>query len=108
MAKSSTTFKKGQVTNPAGRPKKGECLTEILREIGDLKDIKTKDALMDRKTALCQKLWQMALFGDFPVMKYVFDRLDPQTNGIFSGMAAPIDSEVTIKIVKSDKTDNDA
>jgi hypothetical protein len=73
----STSIKKGQVLNPTGRPKKNESMTEILRSIGDIQDIKMKDDYVDRKTALAHKMWSLALSGDLAAMKYVYDRNEP-------------------------------
>ena len=67
---------KGHTGNPFGRPKKGECMTEILSAIGDLCDIKVKDELISRKKAIAQRLWSMALSGDLPSIKYIYDRID--------------------------------
>jgi hypothetical protein len=50
--------------NRNGRPKKGETLTDALREIVD-------------KDAVAQKLVEMAMErGDLAALKYIYDRID--------------------------------
>jgi len=56
-------FKPGESGNPAGRPKKGEALTEILRNVVD-------------KELLAQKLMEKVEDGDLNAIKYVYDRVD--------------------------------
>jgi hypothetical protein len=77
MVKPSTTFKKGDpLINRGGRPKKGETLTDILRSLGEIKDVGTADGKMARKQALGERLWKMAIEGDIVAIKYIFDRVD--------------------------------
>jgi hypothetical protein len=96
-----TSIKPGQVLNPKGGPKKGESLTGILRELGDCNDIKNKEEFMDRKTALGQRMWQMALSGDLAAMKYVYDRLEPVTQKIETSKAEEIE-EIKITVVSGE------
>ena len=56
-------FVKGQSGNPAGRPKKGTALTDILSEKVDAAE-------------LAQKLIDKANEGDIIAMKYIYDRID--------------------------------
>ncbi len=70
-------FKPGVSGNPAGRPKKEYCLTDILKEQGNIKDeIDTMGNLITRKQAVARKLWAMATAGDVVALKYLYDRLD--------------------------------
>jgi hypothetical protein len=62
--------------NREGRPKKGETLTDALREFAEQQDVEYNDNKISRKQALSQKLWQMALNGDLQAMKYIYDRID--------------------------------
>ena len=59
--------------NKKGRPKKGECLTEILR--ADSHDF-VGESTITRKEAISRKLWALALDGDMAALKYVYDRID--------------------------------
>lgn len=67
MAKGKKTggrdFKKGEVANPNGRPKKGHTLTEALENAVDKDD-------------LAKKLVAMAMGGDVAALKYVYDRVE--------------------------------
>lgn len=64
-------FKKGQSGNPAGRPKKGEALTDILKAFLD-----KKDGSKTRKQQLVERLYDLAMAGEVSAMKYIFDRID--------------------------------
>ena len=61
--KGSNMFQKGQSGNPAGRPKKGQALTDILKTVVD-------------KRKLAEKLLELAYDGDITAIKYVYDRVD--------------------------------
>lgn len=70
-------WKKGMSGNPKGRPKKAATLTEILEDLGKVKDVSNgKGDTIARKEALAAKLWQMAIKGDLGAIKYIFDRID--------------------------------
>lgn len=57
-------FQPGVSGNPAGRPKKGEALTDVLREKID-------------KQAIADKLIEIAMEkGDLAALKYIYDRID--------------------------------
>lgn len=78
-------WKKGQSGNPNGRPKKGQALTEILAELGNLEGAEGKT----RAELLAEALWQKALEGDLVAIKYIYDRIDgtPKTTvGINEGL----------------------
>jgi len=60
----AASWKPGQSGNPNGRPKKGEAVTDILRDTVD-------------KQALVNKLVELAMEkGDFAALRYAIDRLD--------------------------------
>lgn len=51
-------------------------MTEILRELGEIKDIKHQGEMLSRKVALGHKMWEVALKGRTDQMRYMYDRLD--------------------------------
>jgi hypothetical protein len=55
----------GVSANPGGRPRKADCLTDLLRK----RPIKVK-------RQLAAKLWEMALAGNLEAIKYLMDRLE--------------------------------
>ena len=66
-------FVPGSVANPAGRPKKGQALTDLLRLAAEHPiDGKSK---AERLTDI---LWAKALDGDMAAIKYLYDRIDGQ------------------------------
>ena len=67
-------FPKGRSGNPQGRPKKGETLTDLLRE--KIEAPKTAKAKQTRKELIIEKLIALAEAGDLSALKYLFDRLD--------------------------------
>jgi hypothetical protein len=74
----ATRFKKGQSGNPKGASiaRRGKSMSKILAELGDLKDIKHEGKLVERKTALAHRVWQLALKGDMKAIAYIYDRID--------------------------------
>lgn len=99
MASAEHLWKKGQSGNPSGRPKKGKSLTDILEKHGKKRDVTDGEKLISRKEALAKKLWSLALIGDVPAIKYIFDRIDgkPEITGNinYTGMTGIIDMELT-------------
>ena len=69
-------FKKGESGNPKGRPKKEVCLTDILREQGELKDVEYGGEKITRAEALAKKLYALAMSGDVNAIKYIYDRAE--------------------------------
>jgi hypothetical protein len=71
-------FQKGQSGNPAGRPKKGQALTDILRKELNKRTIYDEDqkTYIARKTAIIRKMIDLAIEGDLAAQKYIFDRVD--------------------------------
>lgn len=70
------TWRAGQGGNPNGRPKKGEALSDVLRDLGRLRDVKKGDKKIARKRALAERVWQMALGGDIQAIRLIYDRID--------------------------------
>jgi hypothetical protein len=62
--------------NRNGRPKKGESLTDMLRDLGSVSDVATDKGKINRKQAIASRLWQMAIAGDLAAIKYIYDRID--------------------------------
>jgi len=67
-------FTKGQSGNPQGRPKKGETLTDLLRE--KIEATKTAKEKQTRKELIIERLITLAEGGDLAAVRYVFDRID--------------------------------
>jgi len=77
MPKEDTQFQPGVSGNPAGRPKKEYCLTDILKEQGNIEDeLDILGNVITRKQAVAKKLWAMAMGGDVIALKYLYDRID--------------------------------
>ncbi|MBA4274076.1 MAG: hypothetical protein C0436_00320 [Alphaproteobacteria bacterium] len=69
----------GKSGNPKGRPKKAASLTNILQEALEIKDVENDDGrLISRKQAICTRLIELAVAGDLPAIKYIYDRIDGQ------------------------------
>lgn len=95
----ATRFKKGQSGNPKGRPKGGKSLTDILREVGEIEDVKHNGEIIARKTALAHKMWSLALQGKPEVMRYMYDRLDGKpTQEIKVNSDASIDAPIHLHV----------
>ena len=73
-------WKKGQSGNPKGRPKKGETLTDLLKEyIVQLTDVEAggKVSKVEIKKAFIMKVVQKAINdGDVNCMRMIWDRLE--------------------------------
>ena len=68
MAKNATSFKKGQVANPKGRPKKGYSITEWFRSM-----LKARPEVRD---AIGNSIIKKALNGDSAAQKLVWGYMD--------------------------------
>lgn len=66
-------FTKGVSGNPAGRPRKGQALGDLIRRYGDQRDPETGRKRKDRLAAV---LWEKALAGEIRAIEYVCDRLE--------------------------------
>jgi hypothetical protein len=99
----ATRFKKGQSGNPRGSSKaeRGNSLTAILRELGEIEDVTHKGEAMARKIALGHKVWELALKGRENVIRYLYDRLDGKARESIQHMGE-IDSKITIEVVSAD------
>lgn len=67
-------YQKGISGNPRGRPKRGETLTDLLRE--KIEVPKSPREKLIRKEKLIERLITLAEGGDLAALKYIFDRID--------------------------------
>jgi len=68
------TVEKGQVLNPHGRPKKEVSITHIMNTFLD--ELELGEDKINGKKAVVQKIFQLAMQGDLPALKYICDRID--------------------------------
>jgi len=68
MAKTSTSFKPGEVNNPNGRPKKGYSITEWFKEM--------LASNPEVKDAIGKSIMKKALEGDVTAQKLVWSYMD--------------------------------
>ncbi len=78
-------FAKGTSGNPGGRPKSGESLTELLRHAGE-QPVNGKDQ-RSRNQALAEKIWSMAIGGDWTAINLLLNRLDGPLPTLVDGKA---------------------
>ncbi len=76
--------KKGETNNKNGRPPTGQAMTEILREKID-------------KEKIADKLIKMANKGNFPALKYIYDRVDGMPKQSID-LTGEVDMNVNINI----------
>jgi hypothetical protein len=93
--------------NRNGRPKKENCLTDILREMGNVADVSNNGDMIDRKQALAEAIWRKAIVDkDLAAIRYIYDRIDGMPH---ASMDMEIDGHIegiTVAIV--DRTCNRA
>jgi len=85
-------FSKGKSGNPRGRPRKGETLTDLLRE--KLETTKTTRDKLTRKEKIAEKLLSLAESGDLGALRYVFDRLDGKPRETIEMENAALDEQL--------------
>ena len=79
MAQSNESRSKGGFAdnpgniNRAGRPKKGQSMSEVLERVLEEMAGSTQ---MEKKEAICRQLLKMAFDGDIRAIKEVFNRVD--------------------------------
>lgn len=74
MAKSSTSYKKGQSGNPKGRPKKGETLAEMFRDALAEPVKETAEGRYTRLHKIIDKVVTKAEAGDQQAIEYALAR----------------------------------
>ena len=103
----SGSFKKGNIANPYGRPKKGTSLTDILEKyLGD----KADGDIVTRKQKLVEKLYDLGLDGNETIIKYIFDRIDgtPVQKTENKNVTLPAIIEVDLNDPETDTGDSSA
>ena len=73
MGKNQTSFKKGQVANPAGRPKKEWTWSGLIRDIGEENP---ENSVLQNKDIAIKALWAKSKRGDVMALKEIGNRLD--------------------------------
>ena len=68
-------FEKGKSGNPSGRPKKKQCIPDILRKIG-AEEIETKGGRMTKIEALMHMVYKRAVEGDQWAVNFIADRTE--------------------------------
>lgn len=69
-------FKKGQSGNPAGRPKKGSAIADILNDIGN-ETIVIKDGKeITKRQAVLYKVYEHAVKGESWAVNFIADRTE--------------------------------
>ncbi|MDR1398647.1 MAG: DUF5681 domain-containing protein [Treponema sp.] len=93
-----------QYINRKGRPKKGATLTDILNKELGVKSVRLecdgKDQLITKKEAIALKIIELAINGDLPAIKYIFDRIDgmlTQHIGMDATIVDTTETELKIK-----------
>jgi hypothetical protein len=74
MAKSSTSYQKGQSGNPKGRPKKGETLAEMFRDALSEPIKETDEGSYTRLHKIIDKVVAKAEAGDQQAIEYALAR----------------------------------
>ena len=87
-------WEKGKSGNPKGRPKKEYCLTDILKEQGNIEDVETPQCMISRKQAIAKKLWALAMSGDISALKYLYDRIDGTPKQTIATAITQIDNPI--------------
>ena len=67
------TWQPGQSGNPAGRPRKGLALTDVLR--GHMEAYEEGDTV-PRKQRLAERLYELAMADNVSAIEYIANRLD--------------------------------
>src|SRR5258705_8826370 len=76
MAKTKTSFKKGEVHNPYGRPPKGYSITEMMRTLMETTVTNKDGKEISVREALGKSVLQKALKGDTTAQKLIWQYMD--------------------------------
>jgi len=75
MPREDTQFKKGMVANPKGRPKKQDCIRDMLRE--ELAGtVEVNGETITKAQFIAKKAFALAATGDLAAIKYLSDQVD--------------------------------
>jgi len=89
-----TKWKPGQSGNPNGRPKKENCLTDILKSKVDAED-------------LAERLINAANNGDMTAMKYIYDRIDGRPReSVDIDSRSDVNMNMVVEIVRPKNADS--
>jgi hypothetical protein len=89
-----TKWKPGQSGNPNGRPKKENCLTDILKSKVDAED-------------LAERLINAANNGDMIAMKYIYDRIDGRPKeSVDIDSRSDVNMNMVVEIVRPKNADS--
>ena len=91
-----------ELINRRGRPKKGECLSDILKSLLDTETIEIEGKTFTWKEAIGRKLCELALRGDKSAIALIYDRLEgrPPVNNSLIDIE---DNELHITVTTADE-----
>lgn len=77
MAKTSTSFKRGQSGNPHGRPKKEQAISEFLRDFLNKKVTNERTGeKITRKELFVRRIFDSAMRGDTSAARLIWNYVD--------------------------------
>lgn len=65
-----------EIARPRGRPKKGETVTDVLKEYLDTERFTVKGRSVSAREMLVRKMYQLAMNGSIPAITYLWERMD--------------------------------
>lgn len=88
-------WKPGESGNPKGRPPKGESLTETLETVVD-------------KNEIARKLYELAMEGDIPALKYIYDRIDGRPKETIEQTIKELPAVIEVNLSDNDTAEEDS
>ena len=83
-------YKPGESGNPAGRPKKGQSMADVMAQVLE-EDVQG----MEKKEALVRKIIKLAFDGESWAMQQVFDRMDGKPRQVIEQNNRNLDIQIT-------------